>query len=85
MKILVLSALLFLQSTARTHVGDPFYVFTKHLSPPPEQICYPDDFNQNKSDRYDVLRDWLISKGAEIENTEVYEFTKDQFAIRAKS
>ena len=85
MKTLALSALLSLKSAARTHVGDPFYVFSKHLSPQPEQVCYPGDFNPNKAERYEVLREWLISRGAEVENTEAFEFTPDQFALRAKT
>ena len=79
---------LLLCTSSRSHVGDPFYVFTKHLadaSTHPESICHVNEFNPDKRQKYAVLKKMLLENGAEINKADIYEFGHDNFAMKATS
>ena len=63
---------LVMNSNALSHIGDPYYVFTKHQSETLDKVCKPDEYNSDKLQKYEVFRNWLHLCEAEIENTEVF-------------
>ena len=75
----------------RTHVGDPFYIFTAHLSgdrQAAKQVCSIDDhlsvdYSRPKGEAYDLLYKHLIACGAEIEKSAPFELMPDNFAMRS--
>ena len=86
--IITAASLLLAESTARTHVGDPFYVFTKYDNPtftPPVQTCEPDEVNKFTRQKYQALKSMLEEMGAEIQNVEAFASAPDNFGMLAVS
>lgn len=69
-------------SVARSHIGDPTYVFTKYLDHQ-EAICLPSDFNSDKSQAYSLMSEQISSNGGIVNLTEEFESTSDNFSMRA--
>ena len=68
---------LVMNSNALSHIGDPYYVFTKQKSKTLENVCLPNEFDSDKLQKYEVFRNWLHLCEAKISNTEVFQSSED--------
>ena len=75
----------------RTHVGDPFYIFTSHLSGDEQavkRVCSIDDhlgvdYSRPKGETYDLLYEHLVAHGAYIGKTMPFESSPENYAMTA--
>ena len=83
--------LLVITVNTRTHVGDPFYIFTAHLDgdgKAEKRVCPIDDhlgvdYSRPKGETYDLLYKHLVAHGAEIEKSLPFEFEPENYAMTA--